>query len=252
MSYNHDKWRLFLENTGRDLYIFDFDHTVADTSARVVDKETGQRITQAEFDKREHSSDYDPSRYDFEEFDQVIDPKIIRPIVKKLRRMQKQGHKVVILTARGTAEPVKLYLSRDLGIPGVPVIAVNDPNFETEENYSNSKKMGWIRNQIRSGFTNVHFFDDSQKNIDAVKTLRDEFPGVNLRLYLVDSHKRTEPITYLEEMEVHSKYQDNAKRRHKFWKRDIIGRGNQKPGLPFTGKPSMKRSKSAPVGAGGS
>jgi len=53
----------------------------------------------------------------------------------------------------------------------------------------------------------------------------------------------------LDEME---KFQKRVKRRHKRMKRRLIGRGKQKPGVAYPKKPNYKRSKSAPVGLGGS
>ena len=52
----------------------------------------------------------------------------------------------------------------------------------------------------------------------------------------------------LDEME---KFQKRVKRRHKRMKRRLIGHGKQKPGVAYPKKPSYKRSKSAPAGAGG-
>ena len=48
------------------------------------------------------------------------------------------------------------------------------------------------------------------------------------------------------------KYQQRVKRRHKRAKKWFLKGGKQNPGPPFNKKPSYKRSKSAPAGAGGS
>jgi len=47
------------------------------------------------------------------------------------------------------------------------------------------------------------------------------------------------------------KFQKRVRRKHNRLKRLNIGKGRQKPGKPYTKKPSYKRSKSAPVGFGG-
>ena len=48
------------------------------------------------------------------------------------------------------------------------------------------------------------------------------------------------------------KYQQRVKRRHRRAKKWFLKGGKQNPGPPFNKKPSYKRSKSAPAGAGGS
>lgn len=48
------------------------------------------------------------------------------------------------------------------------------------------------------------------------------------------------------------KYQQRVKKRHKRAKKRYLAGGKQNPGPPFSKKPSYKRSKSAPVGFGGS
>jgi hypothetical protein len=47
-------------------------------------------------------------------------------------------------------------------------------------------------------------------------------------------------------------FQKKIKKRHKLMKTRIISRGKGKNKPPYTKKPSLKRSKSAPPGAGGS
>ena len=48
------------------------------------------------------------------------------------------------------------------------------------------------------------------------------------------------------------KFQKRVKKRHGRMKRRLIGLGGQKNTPPFSKKPSYRRSKSAPSGAGGS
>ena len=53
--------------------------------------------------------------------------------------------------------------------------------------------------------------------------------------------------------QVNEDFQQDVKRMHPQWKERLIGKGgNKTTGAPYTQKPSMKRSKSAPPGFGGS
>jgi len=47
------------------------------------------------------------------------------------------------------------------------------------------------------------------------------------------------------------KFQKRVKRRHSRMKNRLFGRGKQRNVSPYTRKPSYKRAKSAPPGAGG-
>jgi hypothetical protein len=71
----------------------------------------------------------------------------------------------------------------------------------------------------------------------------------NLRIYMSDEEKTSEKGFFkLDEID---KYQKKIKKRHSRMKKRLIGHGKQKNSPPFTKKPSLKRSKSAPAGAGG-
>ena len=71
----------------------------------------------------------------------------------------------------------------------------------------------------------------------------------NLRIYMSDEEKAPEKGFFkLDEID---KYQKKIKKRHSRMKKRLIGHGEQENSPPFTKKPSLKRSKSAPAGAGG-
>jgi len=71
----------------------------------------------------------------------------------------------------------------------------------------------------------------------------------NLRIYMSNEQDLTEKGFFkLDEIE---KYQKKIKKRHSRMKKRLIGHGKQKNTPPFSKKPSFKRSKSAPAGAGG-
>jgi hypothetical protein len=71
----------------------------------------------------------------------------------------------------------------------------------------------------------------------------------NLRIYVSNEEKTPEKGFFkLDEIE---KYQKLIKKRHTRMKKRLIGYGKQKNSPPFTKKPNLARSKSAPGGAGG-
>ena len=78
----------------------------------------------------------------------------------------------MILTARGSAEPVHQFLD-DIGLPDIEVSALGDANPHM--------KALWIDGRIkRDGLDMVEFFDDSHKNIAAVKELKQLHPEVTI------------------------------------------------------------------------
>ena len=43
-----------------------------------------------------------------------------------------------------------------------------------------SKKKEWIESQIKKGYNDIAFFDDSGKNREAVEQIKDDYPEINL------------------------------------------------------------------------
>ena len=65
----------------------------------------------------------------------------------------------------------------------------------------------------------------------------------------LDKEERSKTYNRLNELE---RYQRKVRRGHTAMKRRLIGYGGNKNVSPYSKKPSMKRAKSAPAGAGGS
>ena len=156
--------------------VFDFDDTLvkSDSVTIVNNPEYGKTIlTPGQF------AVYKPRRgdtFDFSGFEKVINPKIIKPYMRALQRaIGSPSSKVVaiILTARGDARPIANFL-KDIGITkGVKISALGsaDPN----------RKKAYIERLITNGGAEVvEFYDDSYKNIAAVKSLRKKYPNVQI------------------------------------------------------------------------
>jgi hypothetical protein len=175
------------EKTGlKTLRVFDFDDTLAKTNSKVgiteYDKETGKQIkpeymiTPAQYATfKEDVTANNPSieyKYDYREFAEVVDPKIIdwtfgvlNKIVRKLRASE--NIPAVILTARGEAanKNIRGFLqSMDINIP-VKTLSGSAPELKSE----------WIKQtMLDRNIPHVEFFDDSRLNVAAVKELNND------------------------------------------------------------------------------
>ena len=166
----------------RKMYVFDFDDTLVRSFSRViVMKPNGQEL---KLDSTQYAA-YVPQKgdkFDFREFDRLEKPKIIRQnAVRMLEIYHAHGpQSVAILTARASAIPVRRFLDK-LGMSGVDIVTTgtSDPMAKA------SAIVKWIRER---GLDGIEFFDDSKKNIDAVESLVDKFPGVRIKTHLVGGH----------------------------------------------------------------
>lgn len=183
----HEKLGVISARTGlRTLRVFDFDDTLAKTNSRVwiseYDKETGEQlgeeyaITPAEYAvfkvnvaSKHPEKEY---KYDYREFAEVRDPKIIdftfailRKVVSKLR--EESAFPAVILTARGhdANKNIKAFLQTfDIDIP-VITLSGSAPELKSE----------WIKQaMLAKNIPHIEFFDDSPLNVKAVANLNSD------------------------------------------------------------------------------
>lgn len=99
----------------------------------------------------------------------------------------------------------------------------------------------------RNGYLDLlnHIYTNSYDNM---RSLGQNFVK-KLKLYVSKVRKpQIKGFNRLNEIE---KFQKKVRRRHNLMKRRLIGRGKQRNMPPYTRKPSYKRAKSAPPGAGG-
>ena len=186
-----ENWRGFL--TESKLRVFDFDDTLATTSARIIlTLSDGSKIEQtpAQFAVYEPKPGelYGPEA--FLQFRDVSDPREIKQVTNILRNVVAAGNedrKVAILTARphGAGTGIAKFLN-DIGVEPESVEIV------TLESSLPEDKRRWIQDQIDQGATDVEFFDDSPKNVEAVKSLTNQYPGVRIRTRLIKYGERDE------------------------------------------------------------
>ena len=151
---------LFTED--KKLRVFDFDDTLVKTTSFIyITHQSGAKtkLTPGQYAVyKERPGDV----FDFKDFNQVKNPKVIKGYFELLKKMAADSDKAVyILTARAAYQPVYNFI-RDSGIKDVFVVALGDNNPES--------KADWIEKEIeRKGYDNIYFVDDSAKNIDAVR-----------------------------------------------------------------------------------
>ena len=111
--------------------------------------------------------------FDFSEFDRVIEPKQIKAMFKVFKNIYKASgsRRLTILTARAAYKPVRKFL-KDVGFTDVYVVALGDANPQ--------KKADWIESQIKKGYDDILFLDDSPKNVSAVKKLKQKYPKIKM------------------------------------------------------------------------
>jgi hypothetical protein len=179
-----DATELFNElRTGKRLRVFDFDDTLSKMNATiyVTHKDgTNTELSPAEFAVYEPRPGDD---FDFKDFDKII--KGATPISVNIDAL-KQAHrdpgaKTTILTARSIAYPVKRYLEKEHGLKNIYVVALGSSN--------PMDKAKWIEDQIKKGYDDIYFIDDSAKNIAAVKTLIDKYPDVQMDIELAEGYE---------------------------------------------------------------
>lgn len=158
----------------RKLRVFDFDDTLVKTDARVgIVSATGEKtwLTPGEYAIYEKSPG---DQLDFSEFDRVTNPRVIQWTFRILDRVvAKHGPEgFVILTARAEADPVQKFLD-DAGIAGAEVVALGNSNPQA--------KADWISDRIlEDDLQEVEFFDDSRRNVEAVRELKSRHPEVRI------------------------------------------------------------------------
>ena len=164
------KWKNFLNES--KLRVFAFDDTLAKTDAKVGITTPDGKTSYMTADEFSQHKLNDRNRYDFSEFNKVINPREIHQVTNILRNaISAAGEReIIILTARDpdAQEAVEEWLD-SIGIDSSKI------NFVGLANPAAAAKANWIENKIIDGATDVLFLDDSGKNIAAVKELKKKY-----------------------------------------------------------------------------
>ena len=122
--------------------------------------------------------EYKPKKgdvFNFKEFNAIIKTAVpIQTNIKLLKQAaESSSTKTTILTARLLGYPVKSYLKKLYNLD-VYIVALGDGNPQ--------KKADYIEKEIKKGYNDIVFIDDSHKNVKAVEALQSQYPNVNLKV----------------------------------------------------------------------
>lgn len=175
---------------GKVLRIFDFDDTLAKSVSYIYVKHKDG--TETKLDPAEYAQ-YDEKpgdEYDFREFNRMLNnPRVIKKNINLLQRMLNDPEKkVTILTARKLAFPIRYWFKKKLGID-VYVVALGDANPKA--------KADWVEKNIKRGYTDIAFMDDSIKNVRAVDSLQKKYPDVRIKSVLAVEHFSQDEVVEL-------------------------------------------------------
>ena len=213
----------------KKLRVYDFDDTLAETKGAFIKikHEDGSidLLDPAEF------AIYQPKqgdKFDFTDFDKIItDAAPIQHIVDLLKKdTNDPTSKVTILTARLLAYPVRRYL-KTLNLD-VYVVAVGSSDPQDKAN--------WIENHINKGYNDIKFIDDSEKNLNAVRALKDKYPDIQIEVNHPDEVNEMIGTMTSQEMAKHKK---NLKRLNKDLKK--INKGDKYVKVPKYLKGTLTR-----------
>lgn len=186
---NLPKWKKYLfeeeQQEVKKLRVFDLDDTLIKTSGKVkLTLPTGQfrYLDPAEYAVYEPKDGEYYGEDAYEQFRSLVDPRMIKYTTSIFKSVYNAGlgeqRKLAILTARGPA--VKQSLEDWL----TKAVKINPRDIEiiTLGNSDPLKKREWIEQQIMDGaYNDIEFFDDSEKNVRAVMSLKDDYPHIKLR-----------------------------------------------------------------------
>ena len=182
------------DSSTKELHVYDFDDTLVDT--RTSDLRV--RVYQILPDGRESLLDTLSSeqfatypmptsgqiKMDFSDFDRAPSTLGLKEkwqdFIESLRNPEIE---VIILTARSADKPVEEFIRQKLDDPSIDASSLNVPHIEALGNSDPLKKSAYIKDiVVDRGFTVVRFWDDSEKNISAVRALASEFESAGMEV----------------------------------------------------------------------
>jgi hypothetical protein len=171
------------------LYLFDFDDTLASTAnvinvTRVVDdkKQPTEALDSESFEQYRQTpeSERENDIVDFSDFDYVSNPVPLNNVIKIMHHAYTDSSsKVAIITARPSAS--RKDISEFLSAHGMTV-ADKDINTVGDSGGKPEHKLSVAKKYVETYSPNkVHFYDDSQKNNDAIMKLCEQInPGIEV------------------------------------------------------------------------
>ncbi len=147
--------------------IWDFDSTLVETDSKVIlKKHNGTYIRMSSQEYASYKVCFG-DKFDYSEFQRLINPQPIEENIKKLTKMVSELGKdrVIILTSRSNKKPIKQFIKL-FGLPkGIKVVTLDDSG--------EFAKSVWITNYLSKhlSINEIEFWDDNENYINNVKAL---------------------------------------------------------------------------------
>ena len=153
-----------------DLFIFDFDDTLAITDSRVkiIMNQTQEEILMTSREFAHYPFNPATMSVDFGDFARA-EGTLIMDTIEMMQQAILDGADVHIVTARSLAGPVTEFLQQQIG-SSPPVVATA----------GSAGKVPWLENKLRTGnYDRIVVFEDCEKNIRALKNTVDTYNAQN-------------------------------------------------------------------------
>jgi FMN phosphatase YigB (HAD superfamily) len=170
---------------GSKILVFDLDDTLVISSAKikVCNKKTGEcySLTPEEFNTYEKGEHEELNFDEFKSLEIMKAGKLIGYYLKIFKEAYRSGIAVGIVTARDDRNMIWTWLREHVGyrIDKDLIFAVNDPIHKYKGNISDRKKAAF-KDLIEMGYSDMQFYDDDDANLKLVKSLENEFDGINI------------------------------------------------------------------------
>ena len=151
----------------KGLSVFDFDDTIAKTKSKVIVELDGKtfKINATDFAKRHAELESKGAKFNFKEFEKVIEGKKGPLFDLAMKRQEKFGSKdIFILTARPQASAAAIHaFLKGMGLE-IPL-----KNIVGLENGTASAKANWLIDRAAEGYNDFYFVDDAYQNVKLVR-----------------------------------------------------------------------------------
>jgi len=158
----------------KGITVLDFDDTLA-TSKSLI-KYTQPDGTKGTLTPEQYASTYQDLqdlgyKFDFSEFNKVVDGKIAPLFQKALKLQSKFGPKnMFVLTARPAESAPAIFAFIKANGLNIPL-----ENITGLANSTSEAKALWVAEKVGEGFNDFYFADDALQNVQAVKNMLDQF-----------------------------------------------------------------------------
>jgi len=170
---------------GSKILVFDLDDTLVISAAKikVCNKKTGEcySLTPEEFNTYEKGEHEELNFDEFKSLEIMKAGKLIDYYLKIFKEAYRSKLAVGIVTARDDRKMIHKWLREHVGyrIDYELIFAVNDPIHKFKGNISDRKKAAF-KELIEMGYNDMQFYDDDDANLKLVKSLEDEYDGINI------------------------------------------------------------------------